>query len=295
MKRKALLGISGLVLIAITVLVLVTSAFTVHQTKTAIVFQFGSPRAVITDPGLQWKLPWRSVRYFEARVLTLDTPEEEILDKNSNRLVVDLFSRYRISNPLKFFQTLQDQRAAESKLAPIIIDSMRGVFAEFSLEAVLSDQRPLIMKRILDTANAQAQPLGVAFVDLRVRRADLPEANAQAIYESMNAERTRDANQLRAEGEEAKRAVVAGAQREVVEIKANARKLAQEFRGQGDADAIRIYAEAFGRDPEFYAFYRSMEAYRNALGGDGTTFVLSPESDFFRFFGDMTGQAKKQK
>jgi membrane protease subunit HflC len=292
MNRKILFGISGLVLIAITVLALITSAYSVHQTKTAIVFQFGNPRAVITDPGLHWKLPWRSVSYFEARVLTLDTAEEEILDKNSNRLVVDLFSRYRISDPLKFFQTLQNQRAAANKLAPIIIDSMRGVFAEYSLEAVLSEQRAQIMKRILDTANAQAQPLGVSFVDLRVRRADLPEANAQAIYESMNAERTRDANQLRAEGEEAKRAIVAGAQREVVEITANARQRAQEFRGQGDADAIRIYAEAFGKDPEFYSFYRSMEAYRKALGGDGTTFVLSPESDFFRFFGEMAGQTQ---
>ncbi|MDC0360169.1 protease modulator HflC [Alphaproteobacteria bacterium] len=292
MNRKLLFGVSGLVLIAITVLLLITSAYSVHQTKTAIVFQFGNPRAVITDPGLHWKLPWRSVSYFEARVLTLDTAEEEILDKNSNRLVVDLFSRYRISDPLKFFQTLQNQRAAANKLSPIIIDSMRGVFAEYSLEAVLSEQRAQIMKRILDTANAQAQPLGVSFVDLRVRRADLPEANAQAIYESMNAERTRDANQLRAEGEEAKRAIVAGAEREVVEILANARQRAQEFRGQGDADAIRIYADAFGQDPEFYSFYRSMEAYRNALGGEGTTFVLSPDSDFFRFFGDMTGPVK---
>jgi membrane protease subunit HflC len=244
---------------------------------------------------LHWKLPWRSVSDFEARVLTLDTAEEEILDKNSNRLVVDLFSRYQISNPLKFFQTLRDERAAANKLSPIIIDSMRGVFAEVSLEAVLSDQRSVIMKRILDTANAQAQPLGVAFIDLRVRRADLPEANAKAIYESMNAERTRDANQLRAEGEEAKRAVVAGAQREVVEITATARQKAQEVRGEGDADAIRIYAEAFGRDPEFYAFYRSMEAYRNALGGEGTTFVLSPDSDFFRFFGDLTGRPKQSE
>ena len=292
MNRKVIFGVSGLVLIAITVLFLITSAYSVHQTKTAIVFQFGNPRAVITDPGLHWKLPWRSVSYFEARVLTLDTAEEEILDKNSNRLVVDLFSRYRISDPLKFFQTLQNQRAAANKLSPIIIDSMRGVFAEYSLEAVLSEQRAQIMKRILDTANAQAQPLGVSFVDLRVRRADLPEANAQAIYESMNAERTRDANQLRAEGEEAKRAIVAGAEREVVEILANARQRAQEFRGQGDADAIRIYADAFGQDPEFYSFYRSMEAYRNALSGEGTTFVLSPDSDFFRFFGDMTGPVK---
>ena len=292
MNRKLLFGVSGLVLIAITVLVLITSAYSVHQTKTAIVFQFGNPRAVITDPGLHWKLPWRSVSYFEARVLTLDTAEEEILDKNSNRLVVDLFSRYRISDPLKFFQTLQNQRAAANKLSPIIIDSMRGVFAEYSLEAVLSEQRAQIMKRILDTANAQAQPLGVSFVDLRVRRADLPEANAQAIYESMNAERTRDANQLRAEGEEAKRAIVAGAEREVVEILANARQRAQEFRGQGDADAIRIYADAFGQDPEFYSFYRSMEAYRNALSGEGTTFVLSPDSDFFRFFGEMAGPVK---
>ena len=290
MKRSMLVTALGLGVVALIVLVGVAAAFTVHQTKQAIVFQFGDPKRVVKDPGLHWKVPFlQSVRYFESRVLTLDTAAEEILDRNSNRLVVDLFSRYRIEDPLEFFKTVQTEANAEVRLRQIIRDSMRGVFGTESLEAVLSDQRTEIMRRIRETANRPAKGLGIQFVDLRVRRADLPEANAAAIYESMNAERTRDANQLRAEGQEAARGITATADREVVELLAEARKRGLEIKGEGDAEAIRLYADAFGQDPEFYAFYRSMEAYRNALGGDGTTFVLSPDSEFFRFFTNRNG------
>jgi len=294
MKRSTLFGLLGGAFVMAAILLLVLSAFTVHQTKQAIVFEFGQPKRVVQEPGLHWKLPYQSVRYFEARVLTLDTAEAEIQDKNNNRLVVDLFSRYRIIDPLAFYTSVRNEEAADDRLRPMIGSSMRSVIGEETLDTVLSERRTDIMRRIRESTNEQAKSLGIAFIDLRVRRADLPEQNAQAIYESMNAERERDANQLRAEGAEAARAIVANARREVVEILATARQQGEEIRGEGDAEAIRIYAESFGQDPDFYAFYRSMEAYRNSLGGDGTTFVLSPDSDFFRFFRDRLGAPKPQ-
>lgn len=289
MKRTLLYGVLGAVVIVVGLLVLATSAFTVHQTQQAIVFQFGDPKNVITEPGLHWKLPIQSVRYVEGRVLNLDPEAEEIVDKDKNRLVVDVISRYRIENPLLFVQSFGTESVAEPRLAQIVIKAMRDTFAVETLDAVLSDQRASIMQRIQTIANSAATRFGIRFVDLRVRRADLPQVNAEAIYQSMQTERERDARQLRAEGQEAAVTIRAQADREVVELKAKAQQRAQEIRGEGDADAIRIYAEAFGRDPEFFAFYRSMEAYRKALGGDGTTFVLSPDSDFFRFFESQGG------
>lgn len=278
----AALIVGGLILLS-------TSAFTVHQTKQAIVFQFGDPKAVIQEPGLHWKLPWRSVEYMEARVLDLDPAAEEIVDKDKNRLVVDIVSRYRISNPLVFWQSFQTIENAEPRLAQVVSKVMRDTFAVQTLDSVLSDQRAAIMKRIQAAANGAANQFGIEFVDLRVRRADLPKVNAEAIYQSMQTERERDARQLRAEGQEAAVTIRAGADRERVELVAKAQQQSQEIRGEGDAEAINIYADAFGKDEDFFAFYRSMEAYRNALGGEGTTFVLSPDSDFFRFFDRQHG------
>lgn len=293
MKRTLLFGV-GLAAAAVVALIVVsTSAFTVHQTQQAIVFQFGDPKDVITEPGLHWKLPWRSVRYVEGRVLNLDPAAEEIVDKDKNRLVVDVISRYRIENPLLFVQSFGSEAIAEPRLAQIVIKAMRDTFAVETLDAVLSDQRSSIMQRIQEFSNTAATRFGIRFVDLRVRRADLPQVNAEAIYQSMQTERERDARQLRAEGQEAAVTIRAGADRERVELVALAKQRAQELRGEGDAEAIRIYAEAFGKDPDFFAFYRSMEAYRNALGGEGTTFVLSPDSDFFRFFGSQQGAPER--
>lgn len=289
MKRTFLFGFGLIAAAVIALIVVSTSAFTVHQTQQAIVFQFGDPKAVLTEPGLHWKLPWRSVRYVEGRVLNLDPAAEEIVDKDKNRLVVDVISRYRIENPLLFVQSFGTEAVAEPRLAQIVIKAMRDTFAVETLDAVLSDQRASIMQRIQAFANAGATRFGIRFVDLRVRRADLPKVNAEAIYQSMQTERERDARQLRAEGQEAAVTIRAGADRERVELVAKAKQRAQELRGEGDANAISIYAEAFGKDPAFFAFYRSMEAYRNALGGEGTTFVLSPDSDFFRFFGSEQG------
>ncbi len=293
MSRSILTGVIAAVVIVGGLLLLSTSAFTVHQTQQAIVFQFGDPRAVIQEPGLHWKLPWQSVRYVEARVLDLDPEAEEIVDKDKNRLIVDVISRYRIDNPLLFVQSFGSEAVAQPRLTQIVIKAMRDTFAEETLNAVLSDQRAAIMLRIQQLANAAANRFGINFVDLRVRRADLPQVNAEAIYQSMQAERERDARQLRAEGQEAAAVIRAGADRERVELVAKAQQRAQELRGEGDAEAIRIYADAFGKDPEFFAFYRSMEAYRNALGGEGTTFVLSPNSDFFRFFESLQGAPER--
>jgi len=291
--RKLASGIGVLALLAIAVVGVSMSAFTVHQTQQAIVFQFGDPREVITDPGLHWKLPWQSVRYVEGRVLNLDPAAEEIVDKDKNRLVVDVISRFVIQDPLLFVQSFGSESNAEPRLAQLVSKAMRDVFAVETLKSVLSDQRSAIMLRIRTVANKESTRFGISFVDLRVRRADLPKVNAEAIYQSMQTERERDARELRAEGQEAAITIRAAADRERVELVAKAQQRAQELKGEGDGEAIRIYADAFGQDPEFFAFYRSMEAYRNALGRDGTTFVLSPDSDFFRFFENQSGSPKR--
>jgi membrane protease subunit HflC len=291
--RKVAFGVVAAAFLAITAVVVAMSAFTVHQTQQAIVFQFGDPRQVITDPGLHWKLPWQSVRYVEARVLNLDPAAEEIVDKDKNRLVVDVISRFVIKDPLLFVQSFGSESNAEPRLAQVVSKAMRDVFAVETLKSVLSDQRAAIMARILTVANTDATRFGITFVDLRVRRADLPKVNAEAIYQSMQTERERDARELRAEGQEVAITIRATADRERVELVAKAQQRSQELKGEGDGEAIRIYAEAFGQDPDFFAFYRSMEAYRNALGSDGTTFVLSPNSDFFRFFESQKGASKR--
>jgi membrane protease subunit HflC len=295
MNRTVFAGVIVAVSIVVGLLIASTSAFTVHQTQQAIVFQFGDPKAIITDPGLHWKWPWQSARYVEGRVLNLDPAAEEIVDKDKNRLVVDVISRYRIENPLLFVQSFGSEAVAEPRLAQIVIKAMRDTFAVETLNAVLSDRRESIMQRIQDFANTAANQFGIKFVDLRVRRADLPKVNAEAIYQSMQTERERDARQLRAEGQELAVTIRAGADRERVELVAKAKQRAQELRGDGDSGAIKIYADSFNQDPEFFAFYRSMEAYRNALGGEGTTFVLSPDSDFFRFFDSVNGTAQRQR
>jgi len=301
MKRSVLFTAIAGGLIVVSLFIASLAAFTVHQTQQAIVFQFGAPLQVIKEPGLHWKFPWQSVQFVEARILDLDPKEAEIVDKDKNRLVVDVISRYRILNPLAYVTAFQGSNViAQERLGSLINKAMVETFTQETLDAVLSDRRAAIMQRIQAAANEltkeapsasgdETRDYGVVFVDLRVRRADLPKQNADAIYQSMQQERVRESKQLRAEGEEEAVTIRAGADRERVELIAKARQRAQELRGEGDAEAIRIYAEAFGQDPEFFAFYRSMEAYRNALGGEGTTFVLSPDGDFFQFFGNEKG------
>lgn len=290
MKRGVLIGLGALLVV---IVVIASSAlFTVHQTNQALVLQFGEPRRVVTDPGLHVKLPFiQNVAYFDRRVLEFDAPKEEIIASDQKRLVVDAFARYRIIDPLLFFQTVNNEAVVRTRLVAIINASIRQALGGVPLEHIISGERASLMTEIRDIVNAEAQDFGIDIIDVRIKRADLPEANSEAVYLRMQTERQREAKELRAQGAEEAQKITAVADRDKVVIIAEAQKQSQIVRGGGDGEAIRIFAEAFGKDIEFFAFYRSMEAYREALGQGDTTMVLSPDSEFFRFFGDITGGA----
>jgi len=229
----------------------------------------------------------------DARVLDFAPQGEEIITSDQKRIVVDSFVRYRIDNPLKFFQSVGTETRVQSRLAGVVVSSLRRVVGNNSFASILSDERDDIMSNIQNEVNAAATEFGIEIVDFRIRRTDLPDANAQSIYQRMRTEREREAKEFRAQGAEVAQRIRARAERERTVLIAESQKTAQIRRGEGDANAIRIYAESFGQDPDFFAFYRSMEAYRNALGKENTTLVLSPDSDFFNFFGDISGKDSK--
>ena len=280
----------GLGVIAAAVLFLGwNSVFTVPQWKQALVLQFGKPVQVITEPGLHFKLPIvQDVALFDRRVLEFDAPKEEIIASDQKRLVVDAFTRYRIVNPLKFFQTVNNEAVVRTRLAAIINASIRQALGTVPLQDIISGDRAALMVQIRDIVNGEAVDFGIDVIDVRIKRADLPEENSEAVFRRMQTEREREAKELRAEGAEEAQKVRAIADRKRVILVAEAKKEAQITRGQGDSEAVRIFASAFGQDVEFFAFYRSMEAYRVALGSEDTTMVLSPDSEFFTYFGSMT-------
>ena len=280
----------GLGVIAAAALFLVwNSVFTVPQWKQALVLQFGKPVQVITDPGLHFKLPIvQDVALFDRRVLEFDAPTEEIIASDQKRLVVDAFTRYRIVNPLKFFQTVNNEAVVRTRLAAIINASIRQALGNVPLQDIISGERAALMSQIRDIVNGEADDFGIDVIDVRIKRADLPEENSEAVFRRMQTEREREAKELRAEGAEEAQKVRAIADRKRVILIAEAKKTAQITRGQGDSEAVRIFADAFGKDVEFFAFYRSMEAYREALGSEDTTMVLSPDSEFFTYFGSIT-------
>jgi modulator of FtsH protease HflC len=288
MNRGVLIGLG-----VILVVVIGSSAlFTVHQANQALVLQFGEPRQVVTEPGLHVKLPFvQNVAYFDRRVLEFDAPKEEIIASDQKRLVVDAFARYRITDPLLFFQTVNNEAVVRTRLAAIINASIRQALGGVPLEHIISGERASLMTQIRDIVNSEASDFGIEIIDVRIKRADLPEANSEAVYQRMQTERQREAKELRAQGAEEAQKIRAVADRDKVVIIAEAQKQSQITRGEGDGEAIRIFADAFGKDVEFFAFYRSMEAYKNALGQGDTTMVLSPDSEFFRYFGDITGGA----
>ena len=279
--------------VAIVVAIVAASAlFIVHQTEQAIVFQFGAPIKEVREPGLHVKMPFiQNVVYYDNRVLDFAPAAEEIIASDQKRFVVDAFARFRIVEPLRFYQAVQTEAAARNQLRGYLISSLRRVIGNRTLSAVLSEERTDIMRQIQMETNQAAQALGVEIIDVRIRRADLPQANAEAIFQRMQSEREREAREFRAQGAELAQRIRSRADRERTVLIAEAERAGQTLRGQGDGDAIKIYADAFGRDPAFFSFYRSMQAYREALGAEGTTFVLSPDSDFFRYFGDATGGA----
>ena len=276
----------GLIVAALAAMIIAGSTlFTVNETQQALVLQFGAPVRVLQKPGLHYKIPFvQTAVYVDRRILALDTQPEEVIAADQKRLVVDAFARFRIVNPLLFYQALGSEQAARSRLGTVLNSSLRQVLGSQPFSAVLSGERANLMRHIRDRMNNEARAFGINVVDVRIRRTDLPEANSQAIYRRMQTAREREAREARAQGAEMAQRIRSQADRAVSELSANARRDAEIIRGDGDATRNRISAEAFGQDPEFFEFVRSLQAYRQALKNGSTTFVLSPDSDFFRFF-----------
>ncbi len=284
--------IFGIIVIALGILA-TTVLFTVHQTQQALVLQFGNPIRVVQEAGLDWKLPWQSLEYYEKRVLNLDPPVERVILADQKPLLVDSFARYRIVDPLRFFQTVRAERELRVRLGTIINANVRNVLGNHNLASVLSEERIEIMGEIQETVNDQAGRFGIEIVDVRLRRADLPKETSQAVYDRMKTEREREAAEFRAQGFELAQRIKAGADREATVIRAEAEREAEIARGEGEGERTRILNAAYGRDPEFFSFYRSMQAYERALT-EGTYMVLSPDSDFFNFFGDFRGADQRK-
>jgi membrane protease subunit HflC len=263
-----------------------TALFTVHQTQQALVVQFGNPRAAVTEPGLHVKLPWpfQEVIYLEKRVLNLDLHEEEVITQDTKRIVVDAYARWQIVDPLRFYQTLINQDVARVRLHPILGSNVRRVLGAETFAAVLSEERATLMLNIRDGLNDETANFGINILDVRIRRADLPAANSDAIYRRMQQERVREANEFRAVGQQISQEIRSRADRDATVIRAEATRQSEILRGEGDGEKNRIFGEAFGQDEDFFAFYRSMRAYEQALSGNNTTVVLSPNSEFFNYF-----------
>ena len=280
-----------LVALAVVVIVLYSSVYFVQQTQNALVLRFGAVQAEIKDdPGLHFKMPLiDTVTYFDKRVLDLDLPVQTLLSADRQNLEVDAFTRYRIVDPLRFYQAVGGISLANQRLTSFTNSAMRNILASASRDAIVRTERAGLMNRIQEDVNRQAASLGIRMVDVRLTRVDLPAANSQAVYQRMRTEREREAADLRANGQQRAQTIRGKAERDSVVIRAEANRQAEELRGQGDADKNRILAEAFGQDPDFFAFYRSMQAYENGLKSSATRLVLSPSSDFFRFFNDPSG------
>jgi membrane protease subunit HflC len=288
-------NITLIVLLAVAA-ALMSALFTVNQTQQALVLQFGEPKRTIQTPGLAIKIPFiQDVEYYERRVLSLIPQDaEEVILADQKRLQVDAFARYRIADPLLFYQTVRNEFGARARLESIIDSSVRRVLGKETLASILTGERVAINGSIRDEVNASVTALGIEIIDVRLRRADYPEATSQNIFNRMKSEREREAREFRATGEEEAQKIRADAEKTRTVIIAEAQRQAQEVRGSGDSEAIRIYAESFGRDPEFFSFYRSMQAYREAMGEQtGTSMVISPNSSFFRFFKDKAGTGAK--
>jgi membrane protease subunit HflC len=247
---------------------------------------------VVREPGLYFKRPFiQNVIFYDKRVLDFEPPHEEVIASDQKRLVADNYTRYRIDDPLLFYQTVGTEDGVRARLLSIVSGSLRRVLGNVTLSDVLSEKRAGIMHHIRDEVAAEAKGFGINVIDVRLRRADLPPENSEAIYARMQSERQQQASQYRGEGAEAAQNVRANAERERTVILADANRDSQKLRGEGDALAIKIYADAYGQDKNFFAFYRSMEAYKASLNGQTTTFVLSPDSEFFRYFGGSPGSA----
>lgn len=266
------------------------SVYTVHQAEQALVLQFGAPQRVVQDAGLHFKVPvFENVEKFDRRVLDFDAEAEEVPTRDQKQLVVDAFARYRIVDPLLFFQTVNNIFGMEQRLGNIINANLRAVFGDVTLATLLTPERANLMNVIAQRVNEEGKPFGINVIDVRIKRVDLPQENSQAIFNRMQTQREQEARKIRAEGEKEARRIRADADKQRTIIEADARKQREILRGEGDSEAQRIYNEAYGQDQEFFDFWVSMEALQQGLGGESTSYVGPPDGDFFRFFGDISG------
>jgi modulator of FtsH protease HflC len=290
------LSIAGGVAVILVVLALIVgygALFTVHQTRQAIVVRLGQPVRIVTEPGLNWKVPLiDSVILIDKRILDLESPAQEIIASDQKRLVVDAFARYRIQDALRFYQTVGSVEGGNSRLSTLLISALRRVLGESTFIQVVRDERAVLTARMREQLDREAQAFGISVIDLRIRRADLPEQNSQAVYERMKTERQREAAEFRAQGSQRSQEIRSRADRDVTVLVAEATSKAEQIRGEGDAERNRIFAETYGRDPDFFAFYRSMQAYEAGLRHNDTRLLLRPDTSFFRFFSDPSGKPR---
>ena len=281
--KKILLPVIGVIAV-----VAFFSIFIVKEVNQAIVLQFGDPKKIISKPGLNFKLPFiQNVVFLDKRILNLDAPPEEVIASDQKRLIVDALARFQIVDPLKFYISVGNERVARSRLSTIINSRIRSVLGTQRLQTLLSEDRTKQMSLIQEGVNNEAEKFGIKIIDVRIKRADLPQANSDAIFARMQTERNREAKEFRAKGAEMAITITSTADKEVTVILAEAQKKSEIMKGEGDGKRNKIFADAFGQDPEFFAFYRAMQAYETALIGGETSLVLSPDSEFFKFFGNI--------
>jgi modulator of FtsH protease HflC len=289
------LNIAGGIAAALLVIALIIAygaIFTVYQTRQAIVVRLGQPVAVITEPGLHFKYPLiDSVIQIDKRILDLENPAQEVIASDQKRLVVDAFARYKIHDALLFYQTVSTIEGANSRLSTLLNGALRRVLGENTLTHVVRDERAHLMESVRNQLTHEAKNFGIEVVDVRIRRADLPEQNSQAVYQRMQTERQREAAEFRAMGSQRAQEIRARADRDVTVLLAEAQAKGDAIRGEGDGDRNRIFADAYNRDPDFFSFYRAMQAYEQGLRGD-TRLLLKPDSDFFRYFVDPSGRVR---
>jgi membrane protease subunit HflC len=294
MNRTAL--VIGVLVFALVLWLGSASFYTVDPTEQVLVLQFDAPQDVVTDPGLHTKIPWmQSIQYIDKRLLNLEAPAEEVITQDKKRIVVDAFARWLIVDPLRFYQSLTDQPGAQLRLTPILSSDLRRVLGSQTFATMLSSARADLMHDIRDDMNQESGRYGIRVVDVRIRHADLPLQNSEAIYQRMQQERKREANEFRAEGSEISQRIQARAEREKTVLIAEATRESQILRGEGEAQKTQILGDAYGQDQDFFAFYRAMQAYRDALPPDTTNVILSPNSEFFRYFSQAGGPGTPSK
>jgi len=292
--KNPIFGIAAAIILVIAVVVGGASLFTVGQNQQALVLRLGEPipgRALVTKPGLHMKVPFiETVTLLDRRILDLETPKQEVLASDNNRIEVDAFLRYRIVDALRFYQTVGTIERANNQLGSVLSSALRRVLGEAPMVQIIREGRSTLMVSIRDLVNGEAVRLGVEVVDVRIRRADLPKQISDRVFDRMRTERAREAAEFRAQGAETAQRIRARADRDVVVLRADSQRQADQTRGEGDAERNRIFAEAYNADPQFFAFYRSMQAYETGLKASDTRLILSPTSDFFRFFGQPDGK-----